>query len=595
VPLVALVIYLIAFIALGWVDNGLHRAWGRMAASAAITLLFVLWWLVRGPLSWRERILLIVWTIALGALAIFLGMSPFLLMYVPAILVMAWTLWLFAFRGASTRAVRVGMYLLPVIAWGGGSCLRVEGLTGELNPDIHARWSPTGEERFLADGKTRARDAVKDKQAAPATPLVAGPGDWTQFRGPRRDGVVTGVKIATNWNESPPKQVWRHSVGPGWSSIIAVGGRLFTQQQRDNMEEVVCLDAGTGEPIWSHGDKTRFSESMGGDGPRATPTFADGKIYALGATGILNCLDAATGELRWSHDISEGRKPSVAKADENAKKAKDAVKDKDVAADKHAPPSGMAPMYWGFAGSPLVTDGVVVVFAGFDREDSLQAFNADTGEVAWKASSGTHSYSSPELATIDGQPQVLLLNDAELTAVDPANGRNLWRYESGLKVGEAFPSIQPKMIGASSVLVSFKPDSSMLVNVSRMDGDWRIDEKWRSHEFKPYFNDCVQYQDALYGFEAPLLCCVDANTGKRNWKKGRYGAGQALLFGDQGVILVLGEKGEAALVAADPKAYRELGRFQAINSKTWNHPAIANGRLYIRSAEEMACYELKLE
>jgi outer membrane protein assembly factor BamB len=334
---------------------------------------------------------------------------------------------------------------------------------------------------------------------------------------------------------------------------------------------------------------------MGGDGPRATPTFADGKIYALGATGILNCLDAATGELRWSHDISEGRMPSVAKADENAEKAKDAAKDKDAAADKHAPPGGMAPMYWGFAGSPLVTNGVVVVFAGFDREDSLQAFNADTGVVAWKASSGTHSYSSPELATIDGQPQVLLLNDAELTAVDPANGRNLWRYESKLDPGEAFPSIQPKVIGASSVLVSFKPDSSMRLDVSRQDGDWKIDEKWRSHDFKPYFNDCVQYQDALYGFEAPLLCCVDANTGKRNWKKGRYGAGQALLLSDQGVILVLGEKGEAALVAADPKAYRELGRFQAIDGKTWNHPAIADGRLYVRNAEEMACYELKLE
>jgi outer membrane protein assembly factor BamB len=598
VPLAAVVIYWIAYVALGSVDNGIHRFFGRLAAAAAVTLIVVLWWLIRGPLRLRERVLIVAWMIGLGVLAIVFRdrsfafeMTPLLLMYALPALVTGWTLWLLVSRDVSTRAIRVGMYLLPVLAWGGALCLRAEGLTGSFNPDLHARWTPTGEQLFLAERSHREPHPAGGALAN-VEPLQAGPGDWPEFRGPNRDGVLSGVKIATDWKDSPPKEVWRRRVGPGWSSIIAVGGRLFTQEQRDKKEAVVCLDAATGDEIWSHEDDARFSESMGGDGPRATPTFADGKIYALGATGILNCLDAATGDLKWSYDVSEGRKPQPSKDGEQQKKKEpEAEKAKDAPAEK-AQPGNLPPMYWGYSGSPLVVDGLVIVFAGYDREDSLRAFKADSGEPAWKASSGTHSYSSPELATFDGQRHVLFLNDAELTAVDPANGRNLWRYESGLKAGEAFPVIQPKLVGASSVLVNFKPESSALVEVSRKDGEWKIEPKWDSREFKPYFSDCVQYQDALYGFEAPLFCCVDVNTGKRLWKKGRYGSGQALLLGDQGVILVLSESGEAVLVAADPKGHKELGRFQAINGKTWNHPMITGGRLFVRNAEEMACYQL---
>jgi hypothetical protein len=328
---------------------------------------------------------------------------------------------------------------------------------------------------------------------------------------------------------------------------------------------------------------------MGGDGPRATPTFADGKIYALGATGILNCLDAATGDLKWTQNIAGARKAEPA-GDANAPAKEPAAGDKQKE-------SGMPPMYWGYASSPLVVDGLVVVFRGGEREDSLLAYQADTGEPAWKANSGTHSYSSPQLATFDGKKQVLFLSDQELTSLEPATGRALWHVESKVLPGQGFPAIQPHIVGPSEVLVSFSSDTgTMLLKVASEGEDWKVTEQRESKgDFNPYFNDFVVYEGDVYGFKPPQFWCFDPHTGKRLWKGGRYGAGQVLLLADQGVMLVITEKGEAVLVAADREKHRELGRFRAINGKTWNHPTIVDGRLYIRNAEEMACYELELE
>src|SRR5262249_29600164 len=182
-----------------------------------------------------------------------------------------------------------------------------------------------------------------------------------------------GITIATDWDTIPPRLLWRQRVGPAWSSVIVVDGRLYTQEQRGEQEAVVCYEAQTGRELWAHGDAARFWESVSGAGPRATPTFADGRIYALGGTGILNCLDAATGERHWSHDI---------------------------AAD-----AGTRPPQWGFSGSPLVTDGLVIVFAGGDGDKNLLAYRADTGKPAWAAPARGTSYSSPQLVTLAGQRQ----------------------------------------------------------------------------------------------------------------------------------------------------------------------------------------------
>lgn len=545
----------------------------RTLALLILLLAFLGWWLFQRGASRRERWGVLGATIALGVAAMLLRhksiVIPAVVMPVLQAVFTAWAGWLWFVQAKPARLRRTGMIAIAAIAWAATLLVRMDGLSGETKAVFHLRWTPSAEEQYLVErAKAGAVDEAPEPPSPSAEPLVAKEGDWPTFRGGELDATVSGIKIATDWNEHPPKQLWRRRMGPGWSSITVVDDRLFTQEQRGEIEAVVCFDAATGDVIWSHEDKARFSETLGGDGPRATPTFHEGMIYALGATGILNCLDGATGEVKWTRNIAED--------------------------------SGAKTPDWGFTSSPLIIDGRVIVFSGGnletggDPEKSLLAYDATTGASQWQASGGSHSYSSPQRASLDGVEQVLFLGDASLNAVDPADGTSLWQFAIGSQMGQ--PSIQPHPISPSQLLVSFTPDGgTILLDVKRDGEKWQAEPAWIKKTLKPFFNDFVRHEDALYGFDRTIFCSVDLKTGKLNWKGGRYGAGQVLLLADQGVLLVITEKGEAVLVEADPNEHHELGKFQAIEGKTWNHPTLVSGRLFVRNAEEMACYELKIE
>jgi outer membrane protein assembly factor BamB len=367
------------------------------------------------------------------------------------------------------------------------------------------------------------------------------------------------VTITGDWAAFPPRLVWRQRVGPAWSSPILVGGLLFTQEQRGNREAVVAYDAASGREDWVHEDDGRFEEGVSGPGPRATPAFAGGRVYALGATGRLNCLDAATGRVIWA---------------------------RDAAAD-----AGATAPQWGFSGSPLVTGNLVIMFAGGNQQKSLLAYRAESGDLAWTADAGTSVYGSPQPATLVGVPQILFFGDKGLAAFDPATGAVLWEHPT--PAPGAPRSIQPHPLGADQVLVASEADLGLaLVEVAHGGSTWSAERRWTSRDLKPAFNDFVVHDGHAYGFDGSIFTCVDLQTGKRRWKGGRYGHGQVVLLADPGLLLVVSETGEVVMLAADPKELRELGRFQAIEGKTWNHPVVARGRLYVRNGEEMACYEL---
>ena len=438
--------------------------------------------------------------------------------------------------------------------------LRSDGLDGDLQADLHWRWSPSAEDKFLAQQARRSSAATDAQPSARAewVPTLQS-GDWIQFRGADRDGVIRGLAIGTDWNATPPRLAWRQRVGPAWSSVIVIDGRLFTQEQRGEQEAVVCYDALTGRCLWTHGYAARFWESVSGAGPRATPTFHDGRIYALGGTGILNCLDAATGKPYWTHNI---------------------------AADAGAP----IPQ-WGFSGSPLVVDGLAIVFAGGDEGKSLLAYRAATGAPAWATSAGTTSYSSPQLATLGGKRQCLLLSDDGLTAVEPLTGAVLWK--DGVSWRGAPRAVQPHVLGPTQLLVgTLDGFGTTLLDVAAEGSAWKVVRQWTSKDLKPEFPDLVVHQGHAYGFDVNIFCCLDLSTGKRSWKAGRYGRGQVMLLSEQSLLLVAAENGEVILLTANPRRQEELGRFPALDGKTWNHPVVAQHRLYIRNAEEMACYEL---
>jgi outer membrane protein assembly factor BamB len=321
---------------------------------------------------------------------------------------------------------------------------------------------------------------------------------------------------------------------------------------------VACYHLTTGEPVWKHRDAARFWESNAGAGPRATPALGNGRVYTFGATGILNALDAGSGAPVWS---------------------------RNAASD-----TGVKVPEWGFASSPLVVDDLVIAAAA----GRLAAYDAATGKPRWFGPAGGAGYSSPQLMTIDGVAQVLLMSGRGAISVVPADGRLLWEYP--------WPSdariVQPAVTSDGDVLVSALSGAGgagmRRIAVARGPGGWTAEERWTSAGLKPYFNDFVVHHGHAFGFDGSILACIDLKDGKREWKGGRYGNGQLVLFPDQDLLLVLSEEGEVALVGAAAGQFREIARFPAIEGKTWNHPALAGDVLLVRNGQEMAAFRLSL-
>jgi outer membrane protein assembly factor BamB len=538
----------------------------RMAVTALVLLAFPLWWLTSRQLRRGDRLfapaVVVLALVAAGFLAVDAKQVPALVMFgLPAAYTGA-TVWLLVARQTSKATWRTGLAAAICVPLGFFTLLRWDGLTGDQRSELHWRWEPTAEQRFLAE-----RQQAKTAHRSFDEPLVVGVGDWPNFRGPQRDGVARGVEIATDWQQHPPRLVWRQRVGPAWSSVTLVAGRLFTQEQRGDDETVVCYDAHTGREVWAHQDAGRFPEGVSGIGPRATPSFARGRLYSLGATGLFNCLDAANGRRIWSHDL---------------------------VADSGGPAPQPQSGFWGFSCSPLVTGGLVVVYGGGTGKEKLWAFDAETGEPRWSVEAGGNNYSSPQLATVNGRPQVLFMGDRGLFALEPASGDRLWQAPETIKATRAM--IQPHVVGSDELIVAADGGLRRLQLTAAGDAT-EVRECWSkpARGLRPTFNDFVVHDGAIYGFDEGIFGCLDLATGKRNWKRGRYGHGQVLLLPAQDLLLVSAESGEVILLAADPQEFRELGRFQALDSKTWNHPVIAHGRLYIRNAEAMACFDVSPE
>ena len=571
--------------------------------GVAGALLVVLWWLFLSRAAWSERLGAVVLmvaalygtscivdkSIATGAM----GML-FPILAIPG-LGPAFVAWAVATRRLADGPRRATMVATILLACGVWALVRTGGFTAGFHNDLAWRWAKTPEERLLAQageepaappaappttlapqeklaapaGKPAAlpsapaaavthKEPVAATAGAPPAALPAAPteasarADWPGFRGPNRDGTVTGVQIRTDWSASPPVELWRQPIGPGWSSFAVRGDLLYTQEQRGDQEVVACYDATTGKPVWKHRDTARFWESNAGAGPRATPTLSGGRVYTLGGTGIVNVLDAGSGAVVWSRNASSD--------------------------------TGAKVPIWGFAGSPLVVGDVVVVAAS----GALVAYDLATGDRRWLGPKGREGYSSPQLVTIDGVPQVLLLSGTGLISVAPADGKLLWQHE-----WQGYPIVQPAQTADGDVLIAVS-DSSGTRRIALAHGPdgWTSKERWTSNGLKPYFNDFVVHKGHAFGFDGSILACIDLEDGSRKWKGGRYGNGQLVLLPEQDLLLVLSEEGELALVKATPDQFTELARFPALQGKTWNHPVLVGDRLLVRNGEHMAAFRL---
>ncbi len=525
-------------------------------------VLLLLWWVLASRARWTERLVGVVGIFAIYLLAVFISdpsmasPPPMLKLTIPlgfalfALGAIACSHWLSMKR-------TIGALVMMAVGVGFSALLRCEGMSSDAEIAFDWRWVPTAEQQLVdakqSESKTSMAEVDSNVDAALAAP------EWPEFRGTNRDGRYLGPAIETNWPKQP-ELLWKLAVGPGWSSFTVAGDLIFTQEQRGDVEAVVCYDAKTGKEIWAYEVEARFEESIGGPGPRATPTIADGMLFAHGAMGDLVRLDPKTGSEIWRQNIG-------------------------TLADREPPT-------WGFSSSPLVTDGLVAVHAGGENDKGTFAFDAKSGELKWTAPAGDHSYSSPQLATVAGQKGVLMLTNTGMNFLNFDDGKDMLNYEW---VSSGYRTLQPLVLNGDSILVaSGAGTGTRRIDVSSSDGKLEAREAWTNKRFAPDFNDMVLLEGHAYGFAGSIFACFDLETGKRKWKGGRYGKGQVLLAEKSRALIVLSERGKVVLLNATPSGHEELASFQAIEGKTWAHPVLVGDRLFVRNAKEAACYRLPL-
>jgi outer membrane protein assembly factor BamB len=430
---------------------------------------------------------------------------------------------------------------------------RVESVTGDMFPTLAFRWTPRPDQRLAAQSKlARESDSAVDMTATSAN-------DYPGFLGSDGRAHVRGVSLATDWAAQPPKLLWRQPLGAGWSSFAIVNGFAVTQEQRGEAEYVTCYELRTGKVCWTYSRPVRFVSDFGGVGPLATPTIDRGRVFALGATGILSCLSGHDGALVW---------------------------ERDILAD-----NGAANVKWGKSCSPLIVDDKVIVSAGGANGKSLVAYNVENGDMIWQGGDQVSSYASPVLAHFGGTLQIVMVNQQFVTSHDLATGRVLWERDwPGYSNSNATVS-QPVPLDESRMLISKGyGQGAALWSIEKKGDTYAVDDIWHNSLLKTKFTNVVIEDGFIYGLDEGVLCCVELESGRKQWKQGRYGHGQIMLVGS--LILVAAEDGVVALVPATPSGYQEVARFQAVEGKTWANPAISGNVLVVRSETEAAAYEL---
>ena len=494
--------------------------------------------------------------------SIYLGLDGMRLPLLLGAILLTVSIILLAWIRPKVKTVVALSAVLVVVGFAFYRTVRIESFYGNMIPRLAWRWSPTAEQQ-IASYLTSASVSTKkiDGQSSVFSETTH---DFLEFLGTNRDAKISGVDLATDWNQHPPKPLWRHPVGLGWSSFAVVGSAAINLEQRGESECVVCYALKTGEELWCHAEPSRFEDEHG-DGPRSTPTIHAGKVISMGANGTLTCLELTTGKLLWKRET--------------------------------LPNPEQQNLLWGMSGSPLVVDGHVIVTPGAGEGASAVSYSLETGEEAWRSGDDRAAYSSPVQSQICDERQLLSFNGAGLRAY-AMDGTQRWLHPwltqgESQRVNVAQPVVLPAVANdpTTRVLISSGYDNgTALLEIKREGEQFKVAEVWLSKNLKSKMSNFVVHDNYIYGLDNGILTCLDLNDGQRCWKRGRYGHGQMLLVGDK--LLIQAESGEVVLVAAKPDTHQELGKFNALFSKTWNNLALAGNVLVVRNDREAAAFEL---
>ena len=382
--------------------------------------------------------------------------------------------------------------------------------------------------------------------------LIAG--DWPQWRGPDRNGI-SSEKVSAVWPVEGPKGLWQASVGTGFSSISVSQGRVYTMGNTTNQDTIWCFDANTGKPLWHHSYAAQLSPQWYEGGPGSTPTVYSGRVFTLSKWGDVFCLDAATGAVLWQRDLRQ---------------------------------EGVKPNRWGFAGSPLIRGNAVILNAG----SAGIALDRESGRTLWSNGTNAAGYASPTSFGSGGTASVLIFASKHLVALDPQNGRELWRqlWETSWDTNNT----DPLTYGEHIFISSFSRGCGLLSVTNGKPSLIYTNGLMHSH-----LSPGILLGEHLYAFHGEAkqetdFRCVHLPTGELKWTRKDPAFG-SLIMAD-GKLIILSDKGELLLAEASPSAFTPLARAKVLSGVCWTPPALADGRLYVRNAKgELRCLELAMK
>ena len=374
--------------------------------------------------------------------------------------------------------------------------------------------------------------------------------DWPRWRGPDNDGISKETGWSASWPKEGPKQLWKASVGTGFSSVAVSNGRLFTLGNNNDIETIYCLDTTTGKELWKHSYACSLDPNLYEGGPNATPTVDGKMVYTFSRKGHVFALDAETGKVAWTKNVHEE--------------------------------PGLKIPSWGFSGSPLVEGNLLIINAG----NGGIAFEKATGKIAWASGKESAGYSSPVPFKSGNGHGVLLFSTKALVAANPMNGERLWQHPWATSYG--VNAADPVLIGDKIFISSGYNQGCALLQVNGNS----VAVLWQNKNLRNHFNSSVVINENIYGFdESSELKCLDLKTGGVKWSEKSLGKGS--LVAADGKLIILGEKGQLVIVEPSSDAFKPLARAQVLGGKCWTAPVLANGKIYCRNAKgDLVCVDV---
>ena len=382
--------------------------------------------------------------------------------------------------------------------------------------------------------------------------------DWPGWRGEHRDGNVEGFVLPKVW-PGQLSQVWQQKVGLGDASVSYVAGKLYLNVKQDNDEVALCVDAATGNTVW----KTVLNpapEVTGGarthPGPRSTPTVENGKVYLIGAGGMLHCLDAKTGKVIWKNESFTE-----------------------------------VPVFFA-AMSPLVFEGKCIAHLNGKEKGTVVAFNADNGDIIWELKGEPSTYSSPLLMKVGNEEVIVLQTETDVIGISKA-GSLLWKIPTPGE--QRFYNSSTPVIDGQNIVVCGQGKGTKSFRIEKKEGKYAFTENWTNPDFGTSFNTPVLKAGYLYAHEARLgkLYCLNAQTGKTCWAdttaQNRFVS--TLDLGE--IMLSLPATGTLLFYKPNPEKFIKVMSYKVAETEVYAHPLVVGDKIFVKEQELLTCWQLK--